>query len=175
MALITCRECDRRISDTARVCPKCGYDPQAAKERRAARKAKENATAEKTDVFKTLVILLVVSIVAGLLSLLNGAKDASSNGGKPTIGDSGTLRVPSGGDVPVAVSKEAFDRLNQLSIAKDTAGVNQMMLAGLVWTVPSGTKCHVIDSGVFTYEVRISEGKHVGKGCFVASDFIARK
>jgi len=33
MALITCPECTKRISNTAQACPNCGYDLKAAKKK----------------------------------------------------------------------------------------------------------------------------------------------
>lgn len=118
-----------------------------------------------------LAILMIVVIT----SFFSSNKDSSSSGSRPSIGESGVLRVSNGGDVLVAISEEALDRLTQLSVAKDGAGVGKMILDGSAWTVPSGTKCHVIDPGVFTYEVRISEGVHADEACFVASDFVKRR
>lgn len=161
MALITCPECNKQISDTSNACPNCGYDLKAAKRAKAVKGCGIGCLA-----------IIAIGLIIGLIT---GDKDSSSTGGRPRRGEAGTLRVPGGGDVPVAISQQASDRFTQLSVAKDRAGVGQMILAGLVWTVPSGTKCHVIDSGVFTYEVRISEGTHAGRACFVASDFVARK
>ncbi len=75
---------------------------------------------------------------------------------------------------PVAVSREAFDRLVTLAVADDTTGISHMMLAGQVWTAPNGTRCKVIDPGFTVYEVRILEGDYAGRACFVASDFAKR-
>ncbi len=69
---------------------------------------------------------------------------------------------------------QVHHRLTQLSVANDDVGMGQMMLAGTVWTVPGGTRCHVIEVGFFTDEVRILDGTKTGQACFVASDFIER-
>lgn len=90
-------------------------------------------------------------------------------------GDITTLSGPDGGIVPVASSKKALDRLTQLSVAKDTIGIGQMMADGLVSTVPTGTKCRVIDrTDIFTCEVRIIDGgpRPADKTCFVSRDFV---
>ena len=85
------------------------------------------------------------------------------------------LRAPDGRGVPVAANSEAFDRLVTLAVADDTTGISHMMLAGQVWTAPNGTRCKVIDSGFAVYEVRILEGDHAGRACFVATEFVKRE
>lgn len=103
----------------------------------------------------------------------NNKKDLSEI--RPNPIDSTALRAPDSGNVPVAISQQALDRFTKLSVIKDSDGVGQMMLAGSVWAVPTGTKCKVINAGFLTSEVRILDGAHSGKACFVASDFIAKK
>ncbi len=103
----------------------------------------------------------------------NNRSDSGHRSERPRTGEPGILRIPAGGDVLVATSQEARDRLFQLVGAKDAIGVSKMMMAGLVWSIPSGTKCHVIQIGVFTYEVRLMEGDHAGDACFVSSDFVS--
>jgi hypothetical protein len=91
-------------------------------------------------------------------------------------GDIVILGVPEGKDIiPVASSKEALERLTKLSIAHDHEGISELMLAGFVWTVPSGTKCRIIDLGFLTYEVRILDGERSGSTCFVDRGFITQK
>jgi len=116
--------------------------------------------------------LIAFSVLLSFLtSNPNGSQPTGSHSG---VGETARLRMPSGGDVPVAISQEAHDRLVQLSVAKDNIGLAQLMAAGMAWTVPGGTQCHVIDVGIFTYEVRIIEGRHAGTACFVSSDFVSR-
>ncbi len=125
----------------------------------------------------TFVILLIIGLIVGPNgSVPDGhVPDGSARpGAQPMFEESTTLRISGGGTVPVANSQEAHDRLIQLSAANDSIGVNQMMLTGSVWTVPSGTRCRVIEVGFFTSEVRILDGTNAGRECFVASDFVER-
>ncbi len=75
----------------------------------------------------------------------------------------------------VAASREAFDRMVTLAVADDKIGISHMLLAGQVWTALKGTRCEIIDPGLTVYEVRILEGDHAGRVCFVASDFVKRE
>lgn len=141
MALILCPECKKQISETSSACPSCGYDFKAAKTKL------EQAQAAKGCGIGCLVIV----VIAVVMSLFSGDKDSKSTEDRPKTGEAGTIRVLSGGEAPVAISQKALDRFTQLAVAKDKSGGLQMILAKSVWTVPSGTKCHVIESGIFTY------------------------
>lgn len=86
-----------------------------------------------------------------------------------------TLGVESGLLIPVAASSKALDRYIELELADDDVGKSAMRLAGLVWLVPSGTKCKVIKSGFLKYEVRLTEGQYNGQSCFVVREFVNRE
>ncbi len=91
---------------------------------------------------------------------------------RPLIGDLGVLSSEDGYDVPVAISQETWNRLYDLSVAHDADGIGEMRIMGLVFGTPSGTGCRVIDSGIFSYEVRLTDGLHDGQYCFVSSNFV---
>jgi hypothetical protein len=114
--------------------------------------------------------LTIIVLVAACVGLFNSGGKESSPTGQTEI-----LRGRDGRDVPVAISQQAHDRFVTLVAAKDHLGLGLMAEAGLVWSVPSGTECVVIDRGILSSEVRIMEGKHTGQACFVSSDFIVRK
>lgn len=115
-----------------------------------------------------------ITLIAMCFALAGcGGGDGSSR--SATTGSIAVLRAPDGQGVPVAASREAFDRLVTLAVADDNTGISHMMVAGQVWTAPCGTRCKVIDSGFTVYEVRILEGDHAGRACFVAREFVKRE
>jgi hypothetical protein len=86
-----------------------------------------------------------------------------------------TMRSPGGTFVPVSASEEVHDRLNKLSAANDTTGIDQLIAAGLVWTIADGTQCKVVNrAGMFTVEVRVmnASGQAEQRTCFVTRDFL---
>lgn len=118
------------------------------------------------------MFIVAVVLFVWLASSMSG--EAGERRSPVFAGDEGVLAVKDGGSVPVAATKAALDQLSKLSHAKDKQGIAALMLTGNVWSVPSGTRCHVIDHGLLTYEVRLLDGARAGTACFVASDFVRR-
>lgn len=102
------------------------------------------------------------------------APAASPTAGGASDKQPSTILKSNGEIVPVAISKEAFDRFTKLSVAKDTIGIRNMVLAGLVFSVDNGTRVVVIDHGFLKSEVRIMSGKYFGLAVWVASDFVKK-
>lgn len=65
MALITCPECNKEISETASACPNCGYIIQGSSEN-------EKIIPTKIGELKRNVPLGVVLIVVGIIGILGG-------------------------------------------------------------------------------------------------------
>jgi hypothetical protein len=83
--------------------------------------------------------------------------------------------VEGGGEVPVAATVAAFEALSHAAIANDKVGIAQLMLAGAVWSVPSGTQVLVIDMGMYRRQVRFESGEFVGQTGWVSSDHFAAR
>jgi len=88
------------------------------------------------------------------------------------VGSRGFLRVGNGEPVLIASTKDAFDQMTKAAIAGDTVGLRQLMLAGLVRTVPSGTRVLVIDQGMYTRQVRFESGDLTGQTAWIAYEHI---
>lgn len=108
-----------------------------------------------------LLIVVVIFLICG---------SAIADSGK-----SGTLQSKGSPNVLVGTSQKNFDRMIKLLAAKDIKGLGEMVAAGQVLQVPSGTKCLIIDLGVFIDEVRLSGGKYSGTAVFVESEYVKRK
>ena len=164
-----CKYCGNPIfAPNAVQCPKCG--------------GKKPWPTTASDVFAGLLIigLIFVSCFVWIgnsnksSSLTSNSSGTSSTSRHAFAGDITTLRVPDGGNVPVGIDEKAYDRIVELSVAKDTLGLAQLQLQGLMWTVPSGTRVCVISSGFLSDEVRILSGDHMGQSCIVASEFVSK-
>ncbi|MHC4089172.1 MAG: hypothetical protein ACYSVY_02655 [Planctomycetota bacterium] len=114
----------------------------------------------------------VYFLITGLADVRTGETE-TRRGHTAREGDVTTLRTDDSGPVPVAASKADYDRFSELCRANDLTGIDQMMLVGRVWTVPSGTECRVISRSWGTYEVRILDGLFAGQSCFVSYHFVA--
>ncbi len=84
----------------------------------------------------------------------------------------GVLHTESGENVLVAATKADHERVEQLFIAEDEIGVNQMLLEGRIWEVRSGTKCVVIRLRFLITEIRVLEGPHAGQSGWVPTEFV---
>jgi hypothetical protein len=68
-----------------------------------------------------------------------------------------------GGDVLVAINKQAYKELVEAVAAKDKVGYNLMVAKGYAFFVPRGTRAKVIDMTIASRKVRIYEGEHYGR------------
>ena len=73
-----------------------------------------------------------------------------------------------------AITKEVYNRANQLEQVNDTVGVQQLYSADLIFELAKGTTVKVIDSdnassfGQMIYQVRAMEGKNKGRAGWVS-------
>jgi len=89
------------------------------------------------------------------------------------VGEHG--RVDTGGNIVfIAVDDAAFDALNTAANADDTAGMRQLVAAGRVFTVERNTGILVIENGVFSVRVRVTDGPQSGKSGWIAAEFVKR-
>ncbi len=118
-----------------------------------------------------IAFLALLVVVPALFGNRNGDGDRPQRDTVHT-GEIGVLRMTASDDVVVASSQAAYDRLVELSVARDNEGIMQLMIADLAWTVPNGTKCRVINPGIFVTEARILDGESAGRLCFVAAEWV---
>jgi len=133
---------------------------------------------------KLFGVLIVFGILGMVLKGLPEAKpvqqEIAGKGDEPKSRPADSLKAGNdcqlnGGGFPVllSVSEEVDDRLTKLSNAKDEVGIKKMVLSGLAFVVPSGTKARIISKGFMTSEVRIMEGERFGKSGFLPSEYLA--
>lgn len=87
------------------------------------------------------------------------------------VGENGVLN--SGVDkTVVATSEEAFDQWIKAKRANDTHGTAQLIMAGKLYFMKSGTPVLVIDTSYATRKVRILDGKLQGMAGWVAVEHV---
>lgn len=74
----------------------------------------------------------------------------------------------------LGVTEDDYKRINQLSNARDAAGLAQMERDGKLFVAAAGTTVKIINAGFLSHEVRIEDGPHAGKNGIIASDFVKR-
>jgi len=88
------------------------------------------------------------------------------------VGDGGRLVVDSG-LVLLAVDEEAYERMRNLSVARDYLGLQVMVQARLLFQVESNTTARIIGRGFERREVRIMDGPQFGRSGWVAHTIVA--
>ena len=69
--------------------------------------------------------------------------------------------------VPIAVTRDANDKLARVLRARDDVARRQLYADGLVFDVPGGTECRVVRTARTCVKVRVTEGRHYGKAGWV--------
>jgi hypothetical protein len=117
--------------------------------------------------------VLTISVASGIHDYINKEEQADKrSSAEQTRTNSYSLRTKSGDPVPVARTKDDHERLYQFIGAGDLTGIREMILLGRAWNVEHDTEVLLIDGGWLSSEVRIQEGEHDGKLCWVANDFL---
>ena len=68
----------------------------------------------------------------------------------------------------LASTETNFDRMNDLALARDEAGLYQMEFDGLISVIPAGTGYRVIDVKYGKREVRLTSGDQAGESGWVS-------
>lgn len=101
-----------------------------------------------------------------------GSAPAPTTGGTVQIGQKGHLHA-SGGPVWLAVSAQAEDARIKASIANDTVGLQNLIMAGQLFSVEDGTAALVIDrSGLGVRQVRILEGPAKDRAGYLPMEWV---
>jgi hypothetical protein len=129
-----------------------------------------------------LTIIGLLILISPLISALGGGSSsstttpssvASNDTSSPKIGDIGYVKSPNGSPSFVSSTKDVEDRVAQLSVAKDTQGLMQMVLSGDPLLVDDGTQVRIIGASFTLYEVRITNGKFSGQSGWIPSEFVS--
>lgn len=129
-------------------------------------------------------LLLAPLLLLTILTILccgcyrHTAKDAGHSAEQPirerslSVGDHAIVTSKGMEEVVAATDDDADNELHKLARAKDTQGLQRMLLSGKALLVPVGTKVLVLGSRTFTVETRILEGDYEGKLAFFDKEFL---
>ena len=115
-----------------------------------------------------IIIFVIVSTHSGQNSNQNYTTQTASD--SINIGDD-VILGNNADNVLLGVTKDDFEELVKLAVAKDNVGVTKMVLDGRAFMVDKGTQARVIDAGFTAYEVRIMSGSHYGDSGWVPAEF----
>ncbi len=160
-----CRFCKEEILKDAVVCKHCN---------------KSQAVGAGTRIGQFFLFLIVMGFV---ISFIAPSSDKGTQTATPQAseflktGEDGYVSVGGTGNNPVlvGVTKDYYDEMFKLIAIKDNLGVSQMVMDGKVLMVDNGTAIKVIGSTMASREVRITEGKYIGKSGWVPNEMVHRK
>lgn len=72
----------------------------------------------------------------------------------------------------VGVTSDDFDRITELSLARDATGLSQMQAQGRLLILEKGTRVKVIDPGFFSHEIRVLSGPSAGHSGMISVEFV---
>ncbi len=128
-------------------------------------KVKEN----QKKVGITLGVCCGLPILIIIISMLFGGSDTQTS--SPNSGDQGRLYMD-GGTIPVAITKDALDKMTRSFNVKDEIGFDNLFLSGQAFWTESGTKVLVIDMSFATRKIRILEGSQYGRSGWVPYEWV---
>lgn len=122
---------------------------------------------------KTLQPFKMIAGAVALLVILSMVfSPGSSRQNRAKSGATAELHRRDGGAVFLCTSSEAREEFTRASVNNDQDGIDQMIRSGKIILVPSGTPCFVVDAGLVTSEVRVTEGRNAGTVGFLSSEYV---
>lgn len=101
-------------------------------------------------------------------------ESARRNGDTPSQGEQGWIFAPTPGErVHVGASAESYREAMKASLNHDEHGFRELAGAGLVFTVPDGTRVLMLEFGTLS-RVRILEGLHEGEAAFLPYEWVKK-
>ncbi|HEY1037158.1 MAG TPA: hypothetical protein VGE62_01090 [Candidatus Paceibacterota bacterium] len=126
--------------------------------------------------YKILGIILGISILLFIAVLSTGPSSSSPSVSNSSVGNAVIVTSTQDksnceGITLVATDEDAFDAYTKSSIAKDQAGIAELIAAKKAFIIPNCTKANVIDQSFTARKVRISEGEFNQSSGWVAMEF----
>ncbi len=157
-----CTKCRGYVSSDATRCPVCGA------------RTRWVHPVMINVVFGGLLLAAIIAAIfygAGDFLRWRSAQEAPKTR-HARLGELTKIEIDGGGLLLLGATEAGRDRVMQLLRADDKEGIAAMFAAGTAFGVQSGTDCRVIETGFFTYEVRILAGEHSGKSGFIAREWV---
>lgn len=163
-----CPQCGRPIANNAGRCPECGAKVWHIFGSSGVPNGVQRVRGEIPRWLGYSVVLGGLILIA---ILMGKAEDESSDRLPAHVGEIAVLDSRFDGPIPMTYSKSDNNRLTQLAAANDTAGMQQMIMAGRMILLPEGTRVRVIGiAGLSLREVRVVGGEFDGVSGFVVEN-----
>lgn len=185
-----CQHCGEMLRIPSRIEPIYLNEPRAVAKPKAKIAESQPAFLTQNKIVFGCVIAVSVSILFGLIApkpradipqaILSEPEQTKPTDSQPiksptllTSGSVAIAQTKNGDAVPLASDYPANDLMVKYAAAHDNFGLRQLAENGKLMLVESGTKIRIIRAHVFTFEVRILEGKHAMREAVIARDFVA--
>lgn len=127
----------------------------------------------------SFVVVFVVIVSWVTISVLNNDSEEPSSAQSQvvyaSVGEEGVLDPKSGDEEwLVAVDEEALDALTDASVARDSYGISELLMAHKLFAVPVNTRVKVIDTTATKTKIRVLEGDQMGKDGWVSYEFVIK-
>lgn len=170
------KEVDYQREGNDFICPECGWEVEAA--RKYSEKHKQTnmigtaSSKKENNPSRIKKILLTVSAIVVVLLIVpqmctGGGSASSSYTTSAGVGDVVILK-----DAFAGVTKSDLDKVIKYSVAKDSNGLMQYMLAGNAFMISDGTKAKLLNKGFASCEVRIIDGNLSGRSGWIPIEMI---
>lgn len=116
-----------------------------------------------------LIVSVVILVILGFCAVC-GCGTSSSSPKPSDIGATAKIQYTNDPEILLAVDKAAHEQLGKAFLAKDWAGVQELIVTGKVFSVPQGIKVLVIDRDYGIRKVRIQEGKFINQTGWVVQE-----
>jgi lipopolysaccharide export LptBFGC system permease protein LptF len=122
-----------------------------------------------------LICFLIVTISNKLRPNESRQTSASAQSGASTVksvGDEGKLHAGNLSTVTIAVDEAAYSQLDDVLIAKDEYGYQQLQLRGKIFSVENDARVLILENGFAKVRVRFLDGTKKGRDGWIPREWL---
>ncbi|MCG2686668.1 hypothetical protein L6278_00850 [Candidatus Parcubacteria bacterium] len=163
-----CPDCHEDINKMAKKCKHCGSNVSPWYYYKT-----------KNSCFSVGCLGIVIIFIIILVVSASGDKAPVNKNASLGIGEDGFLNnnketTDCTGISILGTTKENYSNFVKAQVADDKTGYLQMIGDGKLFPIDNCTKVKVIDTAIFSRQIRILEGSHIGASGWIALEFVVK-